>query len=61
MASRRPLSTSTASSLKTRQVVYSIGFASAGSHTIEVRVLGTKNASSSATRVDVDAFLAITN
>ncbi len=29
----------------------------AGTHTVEVRALGTKNASSTGTRVDVDAFL----
>jgi hypothetical protein len=28
-------------------------------HTVEVRVLGTKNASSSGTRVDVDAFVVL--
>jgi hypothetical protein len=32
---------------------------SPGTHTVEVRVLGTKNAASTAARVDVDAFLVI--
>jgi hypothetical protein len=41
---------------KLRQVVYTIAFGSAASHTIEVRVLGTKNAASSGRRVDLDAF-----
>ena len=31
------------------------------SHSIEVRVLGTKNASSSGTRVDVDAFVVLSS
>jgi hypothetical protein len=39
-----------------RQVVYATSFASPGTHTIEVRVRGTRNAASSGTRVDLDAF-----
>ena len=41
---------------QTRQVVFRKVLPS-GSHTLEVRPTGTKNASSSGTRVDVDAFL----
>ena len=42
-----------------RQVVYAISFPTAGSHTIELRVLGTRNAASSGNRVDFDAFLSM--
>ncbi|HSH22060.1 MAG TPA: HYR domain-containing protein, partial [Candidatus Caenarcaniphilales bacterium] len=42
-----------------RQVVYAISFPTAGTHTVELRVLGTKNAASSGTRVDFDAFLSM--
>jgi hypothetical protein len=42
-----------------RQVVYAVNFSSAAQRTIELRVAGTKNSKSSATRVDFDAFLAI--
>lgn len=42
-----------------RQVVYEISFETAASHTIELRVLGTKNAASSGTRVDFDAMLSL--
>jgi glucose/arabinose dehydrogenase len=48
-----------ASSTQPRKVVFSKEWASAGSHTVEVRVLGTKNASSTGTRVDVDAFVVL--
>jgi Tol biopolymer transport system component len=45
---------------QTRRVVYSKGgLDPSKSHTLEVRVLGTKNAASSGKRVDVDAFLAL--
>jgi len=40
-------------------VVYATWFASAGSHRIEVRVLGTRNPSSDGTRKDIDAFESI--
>lgn len=43
----------------TRQVVFRKTFAASGSHTLEVRPLGTKNTSSSWTRVDIDAFVSI--
>jgi Zn-dependent metalloprotease len=46
---------------KARQVVYAVNFGSPGTHTIEVRVLGTRNAASSGKRVDLDAFEAIGN
>lgn len=42
-----------------RRVVYAIDFGTPGTHTIEWRVTGTKNPSSSAKRVDFDAFLAL--
>ena len=48
-----------ASSLQYRRVVYAIDFGAAGSHTIELRVKGTKRAASSGVRVDFDAFLAL--
>ncbi len=47
------------SSAQARTVVFSKAWSSPGSHTLEVRVLGTRNSSSSGTRVDVDAFAAI--
>jgi hypothetical protein len=40
-----------------RRIVYSISFPTAASHTIELRVLGTRNPSSTSNRVDFDAFL----
>ena len=39
------------------QIVYSTPRLAYGSHTIEIRVTGTKRAASSSARVDVDAFL----
>jgi len=48
-----------APSLAYRQVVHATSFASAGTHRIEVRVLGTRNPSSDGTRVDIDAFESI--
>ncbi len=45
-----------ASSYGTRRIVYTRAWVATGSHTLEVRVLGTKNSSSTGTRVDVDAF-----
>jgi hypothetical protein len=48
-----------ASSAKPRRVIYSASLDSAGTHTLEVRVLGTKRAASSGTRVDVDAYLTL--
>ena len=40
-----------------RQVVFAWDFGMPGTHTIELRVLGAKNAASSGARVDLDAFL----
>jgi manganese oxidase len=46
--------------MQPRRVVFSKGgLSAAGSHALEVRVLGTKNASATATRVDVDAFVVL--
>jgi subtilisin-like proprotein convertase family protein len=42
-----------------RQIVFTRAWSSSGNHTIEVRVLGTRNAASTASRVDVDAFAVI--
>jgi bacillolysin len=44
---------------KYRQVVFAWDFGSSASHSIELRVLGAKNAASSGTRVDFDAFLVL--
>jgi hypothetical protein len=46
-----------ASSHQPRRVVFRKGWASTGTHTVEVRVLGTKQAASTGTRVDADAFV----
>jgi hypothetical protein len=46
--------------MKPRTVVYSKSVNPGISHKVEVRVLGTKNASSTGTRVDVDAFATTT-
>ncbi|HZI45222.1 MAG TPA: Calx-beta domain-containing protein, partial [Ilumatobacter sp.] len=44
-----------------RRVVYQFSFAGpAASHTVELRVLGTRNAASTGARVDFDAFLVMT-
>ena len=43
-----------------RRVVFSAHFDTAGTHTVEIRVLGTRNASSTGSRVDIDAWLAMT-
>jgi CSLREA domain-containing protein len=48
-----------ASSEQPRKMVFTQDWASVGTHTVEVRALGTKNASSSGTRVDVDAFVVL--
>ncbi len=40
-----------------RQIVWQVGYASPGPHTVELRVLGEKNPASSATTVELDAFL----
>jgi hypothetical protein len=45
------------SSAQARKVVFSKAVSATTSHTLEVRVLGQKNASSTSTRVDIDAFV----
>ncbi|MDP9352305.1 MAG: M4 family metallopeptidase [Chloroflexota bacterium] len=45
-----------ASSLGTRGVVFTQSWATSGSHTMEIRVLGARNTASTGTQVDVDAF-----
>jgi hypothetical protein len=45
------------SSIQARKVVFSKAVSSTTSHKLEVRVLGQKNASSTSTRVDIDAFV----
>ena len=45
------------SSVQARKVVFSKAVSATTSHKLEVRVLGQKNASSTSTRVDVDAFV----
>jgi beta-lactam-binding protein with PASTA domain len=40
-----------------RRVVFQRSFPTVGTHTIEIRVLGTKTTASTGTRVDVDAFV----
>ena len=49
-----------ASSTTARQAVFARdGLSVGGLHTLEVRVLGAKHASSSGARVDVDAFVVL--
>ena len=48
------------SALAPRLMVFTKDFGTSGTHTLEVRVLATKNTSSSGTRVDVDAFAVLT-
>jgi bacillolysin len=45
------------SSAQARKVVFSKAVSSTTSHNLQVRVLGQKNASSTSTRVDIDAFV----
>jgi probable HAF family extracellular repeat protein len=45
------------SSVQARKVVFSKAVSTTTSHKLEVRVLGQKNASSTSTRVDIDAFV----
>ena len=47
------------SSVRLRHIVFSRSWSTSGTHTIEVRALGTKNSSSGGTRVDLDAFVAL--
>ena len=48
-----------ATSGQAQQIPFQRSWASPGTHTLEVRVLGTKSAASTSTRVDVDAFLTL--
>jgi hypothetical protein len=48
-----------APALQPRRIVFARGFASAGAHKLEMRVLGSRNRRSTGTRVDVDAFVAL--
>jgi subtilisin family serine protease len=43
-----------------RQVVWAMDFGSAATHTVELRVTGTRNPASTGARVDFDAFLVMT-
>lgn len=45
------------STVRPRRILYAVTFDAGATHTIEVRVLGTKNPSSSGTRVDMDAVV----
>jgi Regulator of chromosome condensation (RCC1) repeat len=45
------------SSVQARKVIFSKAVSSTTTHKLEVRVLGQKNASSTSTRVDIDAFV----
>jgi hypothetical protein len=45
---------------RAKQVVYAVSFPSAGKHTLALVALGSKNAKAKGTRVDLDAFLALT-
>jgi hypothetical protein len=45
------------STVQARKVIFSKAVSSTTSHKVEVRVLGKKNASSTSTRVDIDAFV----
>jgi hypothetical protein len=48
-----------AATTQARKVVFAKGWPASGNHVLEVKVLGTKNASSSGKLVDVDAFVAL--
>ena len=47
------------SSAQPRKMVFTKAWSTSANHTVEVRALGTKNAASTGTRVDVDAFVAL--
>ena len=56
----RQSSNGTASTSRTSaSVLYAASVTGTGSHTLQVKVLGTKNARASGKRVDVDAFLVL--
>jgi hypothetical protein len=48
-----------AATAQPRKMVFTKSWSTSASHTLEVRVLGTKNTSSSGKRVDVDAFVVL--
>lgn len=48
-----------AATASTRRLVFARSWATSAARTLEVRVLGAKNASSTGTRVDVDAFVVL--
>jgi hypothetical protein len=48
-----------ASTSQVRKVIFTRSWSTVGSHTLEVRATGTKNASSGGKRVDVDAFVVL--
>jgi hypothetical protein len=47
------------SSQNTRKIVWDRDGLAPGSHTLEIRVLGTKRTAATGTRVDIDAFVAL--
>jgi hypothetical protein len=47
------------SSAQPRKLVFTKSWGSSGTHTLEIRVTGTKNTASSGKRIDVDAFVAL--
>jgi hypothetical protein len=47
------------SSAQPRKMVFTKAWFTSANHTLEVRALGIKNAASTGTRVDVDAFVAL--
>jgi hypothetical protein len=48
-----------AATAQPRKMLFTKSWTTPQNHTLEIRVLGTKNASSSGKRVDVDAFVAL--
>jgi hypothetical protein len=44
---------------KSRQIAIDVSFTTNGTHRLEVRALGTKNAKSTGTKVGVDAFVVL--
>ena len=48
-----------AASLQPASVVWSTGFAAGSQHSVTIQVTGTKNAASTGTRVDLDAFVLV--
>jgi hypothetical protein len=48
-----------ASSTKARQVVWAIRFSASGKHTLQLKVLGSRNRAATGTRVDLDGMLVL--